>query len=79
VRDAVAALVALIDHAEAAGDVFNGGPTKESINELARQMIRRTGSNADRPRALRGGVCEASLEDMERRLPDTSKIVTLIG
>jgi UDP-glucose 4-epimerase len=46
VQDAVAALVALLDHAGAVGDVFNVGATNESINELARQVIRRTGSTS---------------------------------
>jgi nucleoside-diphosphate-sugar epimerase len=42
-RMPVVALVALLDHAGAVGDVVNVGATNESINELARQVIRRPG------------------------------------
>ena len=62
VHDTVAALMALLDHPDAVGSVFNiGAPNETTMEDLARSVIEMTGSDVvDRPRPLRrrlrGGV-----------------------
>ena len=58
VLDTVEALIALLDHPDAAGDVFNVGALNEcSINELAELIVAQDGLGLqDRAHPLRGGV-----------------------
>lgn len=91
VTDAVAAITALADSPQAVGEVFNVGSTQEiSIMDLARKVLERV----DAYRAVAGGIDQArerimlvpyekayeiGFEDMQRRVPDTSKIRRTIG
>jgi UDP-glucose 4-epimerase len=78
--DAVGALVALLDHPGAVGDVFNvGAPYELSINRLARIVIAAVGSTSSVVHIPYEEAYEEGFEDMERRVPDISKIQALTG
>ena len=78
VLDAVEALIALLDNPGAVGDVFNGGAPQElSINELARLVIDLTRSSSAIVHIPYDEAYEEGFEDMERRVPDISKIRAL--
>jgi UDP-glucose 4-epimerase len=80
VLDTVGALVALLDHPEAVGDVFNVGATHElSMNELAERVIAASGSSSRIVHISYDEAYEEGFEDMERRVPDLSKIRALTG
>jgi UDP-glucose 4-epimerase len=80
VYDVVAALVELLTHPNAVGEVFNVGATNEiSMNELAQTVIRATGSASRVVHVPYEEAYEEGFEDMERRLPDLSKIRALTG
>jgi nucleoside-diphosphate-sugar epimerase len=80
VVDAVGALVALLDHPGAVGDVFNvGAPYELSINRLARIVIDAVGSTSSVVHVPYEEAYEEGFEDMERRVPDISKIQALTG
>jgi UDP-glucose 4-epimerase len=80
VFDAVAALVALLDHPGAVGDVFNvGAPYELSINDLARTIVDRVGSTSRIVHIPYEDAYEEGFEDMERRVPDLTKIRELTG
>ena len=80
VRDVVGALSKLMAHPGAVGQVFNLGSQEEvTIEELARRVIRLTGS-ASRIEAISyEAAYEEGYEDMPRRVPDTARIQALIG
>jgi len=80
VLDLVRALVALLDHPDAVGDVFNVGAQHEvSMNDLARIIVEMTGSSSRIVHIPYDEAYEEGFEDMERRVPDTSRIHTLTG
>lgn len=80
VADVVRALVGVLDDQRAEGKVFNIGSTEEvSIGELAERIIRRTGTTSTVAIIPYGQAYEAGFEDMERRVPDTSKLRDLTG
>lgn len=80
VHDAVGALLKLIDHTESAGQAFNLGSQEEvSIEELARKVIRLTGSHSSIQLVPYDEAYEEGFEDMPRRVPDISKLEKLIG
>jgi UDP-glucose 4-epimerase len=80
VADVVDALVKLLEEPDAEGDVFNVGSGEEiSVEELARAVIRRTGSSSGVVHVPYEVAYEAGFEDMARRVPDTSKVRALIG
>jgi UDP-glucose 4-epimerase len=80
VDDTVAALVALLDHPGAVGDVFNVGAQNETtIENLAHLVIDMTGSTSTIVRVPYDVAYEEGFEDMERRVPDVSKIQELTG
>jgi UDP-glucose 4-epimerase len=80
VEDTVAALVALLGHPGAVGDVFNiGAPNEITIHELAETIIARTGSRSAIERIPFDAAYEPGFEDMERRVPDTTKLHRLTG
>jgi UDP-glucose 4-epimerase len=79
VGDVVRAMVALIEHPKAYGEVFNIGHTKEiSIRELAVLVKKLTGSASEIALVPYEQAYEAGFEDMAHRTPDISKIVQLI-
>ncbi len=80
VGDIVRALVDLIEHEEAYGRVFNLGGTEEvSIMELAERVIARTGSSSGVRVIPYDEAYEAGFEDMQRRVPDTTRAHDLVG
>lgn len=81
VQDTVRALLCLLDRAdETAGQVYNVGSTEEiSINQLAEQVIRQTGSESEIVYIPYREAYAPGFEDMRRRVPDTSKLHAAIG
>ncbi len=80
VKDVVGALTKLIDNSNALGQVFNIGSQEEvSIEGLAKKIIEITGSQSKIVYIPYEKAYEEGFEDMERRMPDTSKIHNLIG
>jgi UDP-glucose 4-epimerase len=80
VSDVVGALIALASERRAIGEVFNIGNTGEiSIGDLAQRV--KTMAASDSPIQLipYDQAYEAGFEDMPRRVPDISKLHTLIG
>lgn len=80
VQDVVQALMELMAHEEAAGEVFNVGGTQEiSIAELAELIITKTGSGSQIVRIPYEEAFEKDFEDMQRRVPGIDKICSLIN
>ena len=80
VNDAVSALIKLSQHSKAVGEVFNLGSQEEiSIEDLAKKIIDISKSNSKIKRISYDEAYEEGFEDMQRRLPDTTKIHSLIG
>jgi UDP-glucose 4-epimerase len=80
VRDTVEALVGLLGHPGAVGEVFNvGAPFELSINDLADSVIRMTHSSSRVTHVPYEEAYEEGFEDMERRVPDISRITALTG
>jgi UDP-glucose 4-epimerase len=80
VSDVVNALMKLLDHPSAIGEVYNIGSTEEvSIGQLAETVRRLAGSSSDIVHVPYDEAYEEGFEDMPRRVPDTTKIHELIG
>lgn len=80
VIDIVDGLIRLLDHPEAVGDVFNiGSPGEISMLDLAKTVIEMTGSSSTIEMIPYDKAYEDGFEDMERRVPDTSKLRALTG
>jgi UDP-glucose 4-epimerase len=80
VGDVVRAMVALIDEPRAVGEVFNIGSGNEiAIGELAERIKALTGSRSTIARVPYEQAYEAGFEDMPRRVPDISKLRSLVG
>jgi UDP-glucose 4-epimerase len=80
VRDTVTAITRLMETPAAMGEVFNIGNSREiSIEELARQVINATGSTSLLRYVPYEHVYERGFEDMQRRVPEVSKLRETIG
>ena len=80
VGDVVGALVALMEHTEATGQVFNIGSHEEvSILEVAQRVKELTKSASDIVFVPYDEAYEEGFEDMPRRVPDITKVSALIG
>jgi UDP-glucose 4-epimerase len=80
VKDAVSGLVSLIGDNDTFGEVYNiGGIGEISILQLAEKVIERTGSKSKIKFIPYDEVYAAGFEDMQRRVPDTSKIAAKTG
>jgi UDP-glucose 4-epimerase len=80
VGDAVRAVMALSDHGEAVGQVFNIGSEEEiSIADLAYLVKEKTESASPVVFVPYDKAYEEGFEDMPRRVPDLSKIGRLVG
>src|SRR5262249_44594244 len=74
------ALMKLMDHTEAIGEVVNIGSTEEvTITELAARVKCLTGSSSEIVYVPYSEAYEAGFEDMSRRVPDITKVGRLIG
>ena len=80
VGDAVGGLVAIADHPEASGRAYNIGGTEEvSMEELARRVIAIAGSDSKIRYVPYDEAYEEGFEDMQRRVPDTTRARELVG
>lgn len=80
VGDVVEALVALIGDRRAYGGVFNvGRPDEVSIQELAERVVELSGSTSPIRYVSYEEAYGEGFEDMERRVPDISRVRELIG
>jgi UDP-glucose 4-epimerase len=80
VGDVVGALIKLMDHPDAVGDVFNIGSNEEiSVRKLAERVKSVTQSNSEIIFVPYDEAYEEGFEDMPRRVPDISKVSALIG
>ena len=80
VGDIVEGLVALSEHPEAFGKVFNLGGGKEvAIRELAERVIKLAGSQSSLEFIPYDAAYEAGFEDMDRRVPNTTRAMQLVG
>jgi UDP-glucose 4-epimerase len=80
VGDIVRGLLALVAEPRAVGEVFNmGNPEEVTIRELAEKVRTLTGRKSDIVLVPYDQAYEAGFEDMPRRVPDISKIRSLVG
>jgi UDP-glucose 4-epimerase len=80
VGDVVGALVKLMDHPDAVGQVFNIGSNVEiSIVELAERVKQITHSDSEIVFVPYDKAYEEGFEDMPRRVPDIAKVNQHIG
>ena len=81
VFDTVRAIELLLDRPEStAGEIYNIGSNHEvSINELANQVIKRSGSSSTLSLIPYSEAYAPGFEDMRRRVPDTTKIRQAVG
>lgn len=80
VSDTVRAVLALFDHPEASGNIYNIGSTDlVTINELAERIIRLTGSASGIVHIPYEKAYKPGFEDMRRRKPSIAKIGELTG
>ena len=80
VSDAVRALLLVMDSDKAIGEVFNVGNNQQiSILELAKKVIEVTGSKSVIEKVTYEKAYPMGFEDMQRRVPDISKIRQALG
>ena len=80
VKDVVRALVALMERPEAAGEIYNiGASTEISILDLAKRVKEITKSNSPVVLVPYADAYESGYQDMPRRIPDTTKLRSLVG
>ena len=80
VSDAIRALLLVIDSDKAIGQVFNVGNNQQiSIMDLAKKVIEITGSNSEIKKIPYSEAYPEGFEDMQRRVPDISKIRNILG
>jgi UDP-glucose 4-epimerase len=80
VEDAVRAVVDLSENESTIGDYFNvGGEGETTIKELATKIIERTSSTSLTKFIPYSEAYPVGFEDMQRRVPDISKIMKTIG
>ena len=80
ISDAIRALLTVIDSDKAIGQVFNIGNNHQiSIMDLAKKVIEFTGSKSEIKKISYSDAYPAGFEDMQRRVPDISKIKNVLG
>jgi UDP-glucose 4-epimerase len=80
VDDAVRALLLVMDSEKSVGQVFNVGNIQQiSIMELAKKVIEITGSSSTIEKIAYEKAYPEGFEDMQRRVPDISKIKRVLG
>ncbi len=80
VEDAVRAILTLADTDSTIGDYFNVGGTGETtVQQLAEKIIERTKSSSTIKHIPYTEAYPAGFEDMQRRVPDITKIKNSIG
>ena len=80
VGDVVEALMRLMDHPQAVGQVFNIGSNEEvTIMQLAERIKELTQSESEIVLVPYDEAYEEGFEDMPRRVPDITKVNALVG
>ena len=80
VEDAVRAVITLSETDSTIGDYFNvGGVGETTVKELATKIIERTNSNSTIKHIPYTDAYPAGFEDMQRRIPDITKIKKTIN
>ena len=80
VDDAVQAIAAIAHTDSTIGDVYNVGGTGEvTIKQLAEQVVALTGSKSEITYTPYSDAYPSGFEDIQRRVPDISKIKSTIG
>jgi UDP-glucose 4-epimerase len=80
VSDAVKALILLMENKKATGQIFNVGNGAEvSINDLAKKVVKLTGSRSRISRIPYEKAYGPGFEDMRRRVPDIDRVRKLTG
>ena len=80
VNDAVKGLLLVMDSDKAVGEVFNIGNNQQiSIMELAKKVIEITSSKSTIEKISYEKAYPQGFEDMQRRVPDISKIKQVLG
>jgi UDP-glucose 4-epimerase len=80
VKDAVWAILKLVEHPEAVGEIFNiGGGAEITIDELALRVKDLLQSPSTITHIPYAEAYEQGFEDMRKRAPDISKIERMIG
>jgi UDP-glucose 4-epimerase len=80
VGDAVAGILALVDHPNASGRAYNiGGVEEISMENLARRVIDTAESSSKIRYVPYDEAYEEGFEDMQRRVPDTTRARELVG
>jgi len=80
INDAVKGLLLVMDSEKAVGEVFNVGNNQQiSIMELAKKVIEITGSKSTIEKIAYEKAYPQGFEDMQRRVPDISKIKQVLG
>jgi UDP-glucose 4-epimerase len=80
VGDVVNGIVALSENPEAFGKVFNlGGVEEISMLDLAQRIIAISGSQSTIEMVPYSVAYEEGFEDMERRVPDTTRALNAVG
>ena len=80
ISDVIRALLLVIDSDQAVGEVFNiGNNQQSSINQLADRVISLLGSKSKIEKIPYADAYPQGFEDMQRRVPDVSKIKRVLG
>jgi len=80
VDDVTRAVASLAEHGQAVGQVFNVGATEEiTIHDLAKRVIRLTGSQSEIRLVPYDQAYAPGFEDMMRRVPSIDKLAALTG
>jgi UDP-glucose 4-epimerase len=80
VADVTEAVVKLMEHPSAVGQVINIGSTQEvTVNQLAKMVLSLTGSRSEIIYVPYAQAYAPGFEDMRRRVPSLNKIQRLIG
>ena len=80
VKDVTRAFMALMQHEDAVGEVFNVGGVEEiSMLALAERIIEKSGSTSEISLIPYEKAYEKDFEDMQRRVPGIEKVKNLIG
>jgi UDP-glucose 4-epimerase len=80
VGDTVQALIRLAESPAAVGEVFNVGTNREiTIRDLAQKIVNLTGSSSPIEYVPYDRAYPSGFEDMQRRVPDVSKLRRTIG
>jgi UDP-glucose 4-epimerase len=80
IGDVIKAIMKLMDHPDAVGEIVNiGGVDEISIEDLAKRVIELTGSSSEIRYVPYDEAYEEGFEDMPRRVPDLTKLEKVIG